>query len=193
MSVVRLYPRSPDTHTRSALALAVSDSTEEATRPLLFSSIQNRLRVVLPLHLRSTSSLRVVTSIGLGPLGGNRIETPAQSADCPFQRPARATRTSYVLAPETHPLGEPSILRTENYKLVSSVPAYGAGRVNLLSRPRSLRTGTRKAVPRRAVHPSATCTEYNTASRERRRRDLRLSCNLTIRDVQQTDLTFSKR
>ena len=88
MSVVRLHPRSPDTHTRSALALAVSDSTEEATRPLLLSSIQNSSRVVLPLHLRSTSSLRVVTSFGLGPLGGNRIETPAQSADCPFQKPA---------------------------------------------------------------------------------------------------------
>ncbi|MEC8283851.1 MAG: hypothetical protein VX024_04860 [SAR324 cluster bacterium] len=83
-----MYPRSPDTHTRSALALAVPDSTEEATRPPLFSSIQNCLRVVLPLHLRSTSSLCVVTSIGLGPLGGNRIETPVQSADCPFQKPA---------------------------------------------------------------------------------------------------------
>ena len=113
MSVVRLHPRSPDTHTRSALALAVSDSTEEATRPLLFSSIQNRLRVVLPLHLRSTSSLRVVTSLGLGPPGGNRIETPAQSADCPFQKPAgygTQPRPNHTLVPFSlfsHTYGHP--------------------------------------------------------------------------------------
>ena len=91
----------------------MSDSTEEATRPPLFSSIQNRLRVVLPLHLRSTSSLRVVTSFGLGPLGGNRIETPAQSADCPFQKPAgygTQPRPNHTLVPFSlfsHTYGHP--------------------------------------------------------------------------------------
>ena len=91
----------------------MSDSTEEATRPPLFSSIQNRLRVVLPLHLRSTSSLRVVTSLGLGPPGGNRIETPAQSADCPFQKPAgygTQPRPNHTLVPFSlfsHTYGHP--------------------------------------------------------------------------------------